>query len=69
MKGREGILRVHTRKVPIPRTCTLEKLSRGTPGFAGADLENLVNEAALLAARRNKEKVDRAISSSRKTRS
>ena len=58
MKGREGILRVHMRKVPIGEDVSLEKLARGTPGFAGADLENLVNEAALLAARRNKEKVD-----------
>jgi len=58
MKGREGILRVHMRKVPIGEDVSLEKLARGTPGFAGADLENLVNEAALLAARRNKDKVD-----------
>ena len=58
MKGREGILRVHMRKVPISEDVSMEKLARGTPGFAGADLENLVNEAALLAARRNKEKVD-----------
>jgi cell division protease FtsH len=58
MKGREGILRVHMRKVPIGEDVSMEKLARGTPGFAGADLENLVNEAALLAARRNKEKVD-----------
>src|SRR5579871_6065799 len=58
MKGREGILRVHMRKVPISEDVSLEKLARGTPGFAGADLENLVNEAALLAARRNKDKVD-----------
>ncbi|HEV3109703.1 MAG TPA: ATP-dependent zinc metalloprotease FtsH [Candidatus Binataceae bacterium] len=58
MKGREGILRVHMRKVPLSEDVSLEKLARGTPGFAGADLENLVNEAALLAARRNKEKVD-----------
>jgi cell division protease FtsH len=58
MKGREGILRVHMRKVPISEDVSMEKLARGTPGFAGADLENLVNEAALLAARRNKDKVD-----------
>jgi cell division protease FtsH len=58
MKGREGILRVHMRKVPTSEDVSMEKLARGTPGFAGADLENLVNEAALLAARRNKEKVD-----------
>ena len=58
IRGREGILRVHTRKVPLSEDVSVEKLSRGTPGFAGADLENLVNEAALLAARRNKDKVD-----------
>jgi cell division protease FtsH len=58
MKGREGILRVHMRKVPIAEDVSIDKLARGTPGFAGADLENLVNEAALLAARRNKDKVD-----------
>jgi len=58
MKGREGILRVHVRKVPIADDVSVDKLARGTPGFAGADLENLVNEAALLAARRNKDKVD-----------
>jgi cell division protease FtsH len=58
MKGREGILRVHVRKVPIAEDVSVDKLARGTPGFAGADLENLVNEAALLAARRNKDKVD-----------
>ena len=57
-KGREGILRVHTRKVPLSDDVQLDRLSRATPGFSGADLENLVNEAALLAARRNKEKVE-----------
>ncbi len=58
VKGREGILRVHTRKVPLCEDVNIEKVARSTPGFAGADLENLVNEAALLAARRNKEKVE-----------
>jgi cell division protease FtsH len=58
VKGREGILRVHTRKVPLAEDVNIDKLARSTPGFAGADLENLVNEAALLAARRNKEKVE-----------
>jgi len=58
VKGREGILRVHTRKVPLSDDVALDKLARATPGFSGADLENLVNEAALLAARRNKEKVE-----------
>ena len=60
VKGREGILRVHTRRVPLGDDVDLALLSRGTPGFAGADLENLVNEAALLAARRNKERVSMA---------
>ncbi|HVA79274.1 MAG TPA: ATP-dependent zinc metalloprotease FtsH, partial [Candidatus Binataceae bacterium] len=58
VKGRDGILRVHTRKVPLSEDVNLDKLARSTPGFAGADLENLVNEAALLAARRNKDKVE-----------
>ncbi|GIW45831.1 MAG: ATP-dependent zinc metalloprotease FtsH [Candidatus Binatia bacterium] len=60
VKGREGILRVHTRRVPIADDVDLALLARGTPGFAGADLENLVNEAALLAARQNKDKVSMA---------
>jgi cell division protease FtsH len=58
VKGREGILAVHTRKVPLSADVDISVLARGTPGFTGADLENLVNEAALLAARNNKEKVD-----------
>src|SRR5689334_8640858 len=53
VKGREGILAVHTRKVPLASDVDLEVIARGTPGFSGADLENLVNEAALAAARRN----------------
>jgi cell division protease FtsH len=57
VKGREGILRVHTRRVPLAEDVDLGLLARGTPGFAGADLENLVNEAALLAARGNKDRV------------
>jgi len=57
IKGREGILRVHTRRVPLSEDVDLALLARGTPGFAGADLENLVNEAALLAARNNKDRV------------
>ena len=57
-RGREGILKVHTRKVPLSDDVDIGKVARSTPGFAGADLENLVNEAALLAARRNKEKVE-----------
>jgi cell division protease FtsH len=58
VRGREGILKVHTRKVPLADDVDASKLARSTPGFAGADLENLVNEAALLAARRNKDKVE-----------
>jgi cell division protease FtsH len=60
VKGREGILKVHSRRVPIADDVNVELLARQTPGFAGADLENLVNEAALLAARKNKERVDMA---------
>ena len=56
-RGREGILRVHTKKVPLGQDVDLEIISRGTPGFVGADLENLVNEAALLAARQDKDLV------------
>ena len=58
LKGREAILRIHTRRVPIARDVDLMVLARGTPGFCGADLENLVNEAALYAARRDKKVVD-----------
>ncbi len=58
IKGREGILAVHTRKVPLSADVDISVLARGTPGFAGADLENLVNEAALQAARYDKDKVD-----------
>ncbi|MGH7594298.1 MAG: ATP-dependent zinc metalloprotease FtsH, partial [Gemmatimonadales bacterium] len=58
VRGREGILRVHTRKIPLASDVNLAYIARGTPGMAGADLANLVNEAALLAARRNKNAVD-----------
>jgi cell division protease FtsH len=58
VKGREEILKVHTRKTPLGEDVDLTVLSRGTPGFTGADLENLVNEAALLAARRGKAKLE-----------
>src|SRR5689334_10744272 len=57
VKGREGIIRVHLRKVPLGDDVDVVLLARSTPGFSGADLENLVNEAALLAARNDKEKV------------
>jgi len=57
IKGREGILRVHTKKIPLDADVDLTVLARGTPGFSGADLANLVNEAALLAARQNKKTV------------
>src|SRR5689334_22232198 len=57
VKGREEILRVHTRKVPIADNVDLSILARGTPGFSGADLANLVNEAALWAARQNRKVV------------
>ena len=57
VKGREGILSVHTRKIPLAEDVSLEVLARATPGFSGADLANLVNEAALAAARVNKKVV------------
>ncbi|HEV8620456.1 MAG TPA: ATP-dependent zinc metalloprotease FtsH [Nitrospiraceae bacterium] len=58
LRGRTEILKVHTKKVPIAPNVELEKIARGTPGFSGADLENLVNEAALWAARLNKKEVE-----------
>ncbi|QDA56554.1 ATP-dependent zinc metalloprotease FtsH [Thermomonas aquatica] len=58
IKGREQILKVHMRKVPLHDNVRADILARGTPGFSGADLANLVNEAALFAARRNKNQVD-----------
>jgi cell division protease FtsH len=54
VRGREAILKVHTRKTPLAANVNLLVIARGTPGFSGADLENLVNEAALIAARSNK---------------
>jgi cell division protease FtsH len=57
LRGRLAILRVHTRRVPLGDDVDLEVLARGTPGFVGADLQNLVNEAALLAARRDAQRV------------
>jgi cell division protease FtsH len=58
VRGREGILRVHTRKIPLGADVRLDIIAKGTPGMAGADLANLVNEAAVLAARKNKTLVD-----------
>ncbi len=60
VKGREGIFRVHTRDIPLDEAVDLRTLAKGTPGLAGADIENIVNEAALWAARQNKTKVDMA---------
>ena len=57
VRGREGILRVHLRNIPMADDVVVSRLARGTPGMSGADLANLVNEAALLAARRGNEKV------------
>jgi cell division protease FtsH len=60
LKGREGILKVHLRKKVVADDLNVSVLARGTPGFTGADIENMVNEAALMAARRGKDKVDMA---------
>ncbi len=57
VRGREGILKVHTRKIPLDEGVEINIIARGTPGFTGADLANLVNEAALIAARQNKKVV------------
>jgi cell division protease FtsH len=58
VKGREAILKVHSKDIPMDESVSLQTIARGTPGFSGADLANLVNEAALLAARKTKEKVE-----------
>ncbi len=58
LRGREEILKVHAKKIPLAPDIDLALIARGTPGFSGADLENLVNEAALLAAKKDKEYVD-----------
>ena len=60
VKGRQGILKVHSRKTPLADDVDLSVLARGTPGFSGADLENMVNEAALLAARFDKDRLEMA---------
>jgi cell division protease FtsH len=60
VKGRLEILKVHTRNKPIDEKVNLDEIARGTPGFSGADLENLVNEAALLAARKGKTSVEKS---------
>jgi cell division protease FtsH len=60
VKGRLEILKVHTRNIPVDERVNLDEIARGTPGFSGADLENLVNEAALLAARNAKTKVEKS---------
>ena len=57
VRGREGILKVHTKNIPLATDIKLETLAKGTPGLSGADLANLVNEAALLAARKNQKEV------------
>jgi cell division protease FtsH len=57
INGREGILRVHTKEIPLAEGVDLRVLAKGTPGLSGADLENIVNEAALLAARKDKDRV------------
>jgi len=58
VRGREGILRVHTKNIPLKNSVELSVIAKGTPGMSGADLANIVNEAALFAARKNKSKVD-----------
>jgi len=58
VNGREGILRVHTKEIPLSDDVNLKVLAKGTPGLSGADLANIVNEAALLAARTNKDRVE-----------
>jgi cell division protease FtsH len=57
VRGRLGILKVHAKPIPLDTEADLDKIARGTPGFSGADLANVMNEAALLAARRNREQV------------
>jgi cell division protease FtsH len=58
VRGREGVLKVHTKNIPLHKNVNLPVLAKGTPGFTGADLANMVNESALLASRKNKKKVE-----------
>src|SRR5699024_11319460 len=58
VKGREAVLRVHARNKPLDETVDLKAIAQRTPGFSGADLENLLNEASLVATRAGKNKVD-----------
>ncbi|MBC8183553.1 ATP-dependent metallopeptidase FtsH/Yme1/Tma family protein [candidate division KSB1 bacterium] len=58
VRGREGILKVHTKKTPLHKNVDLSVLAKGTPGFSGADIASMVNEAALLASRKNKKKIE-----------
>src|SRR2546428_3512855 len=58
LKGREEILKVHARSIKLSKDVDFSVIGRGTPGFSGADLANLINEAALLAARKNKKTVE-----------
>ena len=60
LRGRERILEVHTRRTPLAKDVNIPVLAKGTPGFSGADLENLVNEAALQAAKQNKDRLNMA---------
>jgi cell division protease FtsH len=60
IKGRSKILKVHSRKIPLSEDVNMDVVAKGTPGFSGADLANLINEAALLAARANKDQVEMA---------
>ncbi len=66
IRGREGILKVHLQNKPLATDVNVLQLAKGTPGFSGADLENLVNEAALLAARHDKDSIDMAVFESAK---
>ncbi len=65
--GREAVLKVHARNKPLDETVNLKSIAMRTPGFSGADLENLLNEAALVAARQNKKKSMRVILTKRRT--